>query len=99
MKGSTKMNIEHCTLIKDSIYSLEEAIGNASPIIKPVSLSFKPKAPFPPPPFHHARNSSGSMSIEDEMDGFVTHAKKYKCFKCYGVHSPQNSNFSLPLCE
>lgn len=44
MKANHHMDIEQCcSNLKDTLYSLKSAVGNASPISQPTSLSFKPQ--------------------------------------------------------
>lgn len=92
------MDFENCcSTLKDTLYSLKNAVGNASPISQPSSISFKPQNGQSKNT--HQRSSSEEMSIEEDINGFVSPFRKYKCFKCFGVNSPKNANFSLPLCE
>ena len=70
--------------ISSSLNYFEEAVGSQSPIMHSEDPLLKP-----PGAEVHLRQSSDTMSIEEDINSFSRESNsKYKCFKCSGLQPP-----------
>ena len=79
--------------IRESVHDLFEEIidVNESPI-----TSASPQTPSFREP--HSRNNSEGISIDDDINCFISPNPKYKCFKCFGMYNMLQIHGSAPLC-